>query len=95
MTGKKVCKRCGKKILIDEKAVELKTFIGFKNLENIFWHWKCYLEWRDESLENRAKKIYADTMKQIVPGFQKMLKGITVNNEEETNKNMVYNMGIG
>jgi hypothetical protein len=84
MITTKRCKRCGKKILIDEKAVELKTFIGNKNLENLFWHWQCYLDWRDESLTIRAKKIYADTMKACIPKFKWMLKGLGIN-EETTN----------
>jgi hypothetical protein len=84
MKGIKRCKRCGKKILIDEKAVLLKTFIGEKNLEQVFWHFQCYLDWRDESLENRAKKIYNNTMKAIIPQFKGMLNRIGIDNEETT-----------
>ena len=93
MKGKKICKRCNKKILIDEKGVCLHTFQGEKNLEKVYWHWQCYLDWRNESLENRAKKIYANTMKSILPGFKKMLGGIMNNNEEETKENKIYKMG--
>lgn len=72
--------------MIDEKAVMLMTFQGNKTLEKVYWHWQCYLDWRDESLENRAKKIYNDTMMAIVPKFKDMLGnlGMNIQNEEET-----------
>lgn len=92
MKGIKRCKRCGKKILIDEKAVLLKTFKGNETLEQVFWHFQCYLDWRDESLEIRAKKIYNNTMSAIVPQFTKMLGKF--NNEEETKENNLLQVGV-
>jgi len=91
MKGIKRCKRCGKKILIDEKGVCLHTFIGEKNLEKVYWHWQCYLDWRDESLENRAKGIYNKTMEACIPQLKGMIGGL-MNNEEETNK--ILQVGI-
>jgi len=92
MAKQNICKRCNKKILKIDKAVLLKTFIGEKDLENVYWHFQCYLDWRDENLESRAKRIYADTMKAIVPQFKNMLSGI-VPNEEETNKSSLLQVG--
>jgi hypothetical protein len=45
----------------------LLTFQGDKNIEKVYWHFNCFLKWRDESLENRAKQMFnnsiAETMK--------------------------------
>lgn len=92
MKGIKRCKRCGGKITIEEKAVLLKTFRGNETLEQVFWHWQCYLDWRDESLEIRAKKIYNNTMKAIVPQFKEMLGNF--NNEEETKENNLLSVRV-
>ena len=90
--GRKICERCNKKILLKDKAVLLKTFIGEKDLENVYWHFQCYLDWRDESLNNRAKKIYNDTMTAIIPKFKDMLGNLT--NNEETKGNLLQ-LGFG
>jgi hypothetical protein len=67
MKGLKICKRCGKKIMITDKAVMLMTFQGDKTQEKVFWHWQCYLDWRDESISHRAMITYKETLQKIMP----------------------------
>jgi len=69
----KICKKCGLKISEKEKGVTWTTFQGKDILEEVHFHWKCFLEWRNESLEIRAKKIYAETMQSVIPKFQQMM----------------------
>jgi len=88
------CKRCEKKITKKDKAVLWKTFKVEEVLEEVYWHYQCFLDWRDESLENRAKKIYANTMKECIPQLKGMLGGLLGNNEEETKENNIYEVGI-
>ncbi|HUS51416.1 MAG TPA: hypothetical protein VMZ91_14700 [Candidatus Paceibacterota bacterium] len=71
-----ICERCSNKIKKTNKAVLWKTFIDKEILEEVYWHYNCFIEWRDESLENRAKKLYNESMKNVLPKFQNMLKGI-------------------
>lgn len=73
---KKICKKCNKPIETKEKGVTWTTFEGKKELEVIHWHFKCFEEWRDASLENRARRIYNDTMKAIVPQFKSMMNDV-------------------
>jgi len=95
MDGIKICKRCNKKILVDEKGVCLNTFQGNKSLEKVYWHWQCYLDWRDESLEIRAKKIYNTTMMACIPNFKDMLNQMgRINNEETKPEDILLQMGI-
>lgn len=89
---KKICKRCDKQIKKNEKGVTWITFEGEKELEKIHWHWQCFLDWRNESIENRAKKIYADTMKKIMPMAKQMVGNVL--NEEEIKSNL-YQVGVG
>lgn len=69
----KICKRCNQKIKDNEKGVTWITFEGKKDVETIHWHWNCFIKWKEESLENRAKEIYANTINKIIPKFQGML----------------------
>jgi len=92
MKGKKICKRCKKRITEEEKGVMLMTFIGNKNLEKIYYHWQCYLDWINESLENRAIEIYSKSMKGALNKLPKFLESMGLNNEE--NKDKICQVGI-
>ena len=90
------CKKCVKRIKKGDKVVLWKTFIqGGEILEEVYFHFKCFLEWRNESLENRAKKLYASSMKAALPKLKGMLGGMIkgINNEEETEENSVFQIG--
>jgi len=80
----KICKRCNKKINSKEKGTTWITFENGKDIEVIHWHWKCFLEWKKESLENRAKKLYSESMIKALPKFRGMINKLI--NNEETNK---------
>lgn len=81
----KKCDRCKKKILPDEKGTMLRDFIDNDTIDSTYWHFDCFIAWRNESLEQRATAIYADTMKKILPGFESMIGGI-ITNVQRTNK---------
>lgn len=66
MKGRKICKRCDLDINIEDKAVCLHTFKGLESLEKVFWHFQCYLDWRDESITNRANQVVAASMNKAV-----------------------------
>jgi len=90
MKGKKVCQRCKKVIQIDEKGVLLMTFEGNKNLEKRYWHWKCYLEWRDESIKNHAEEVLNKAIIQVIPS--EIISALNNGRNKQTNK--VLPMGI-
>lgn len=71
---KKICKKCNLEIKKHEKGVTWITFEGNKELEVIHWHYKCFLEWRDENLQERAKKLYTSTVKAMMPQLTQMVK---------------------
>jgi len=64
--SKIICKRCNKIIKDKDKSTTWITKDKGKIIEEINWHFKCFLEWRDESLMNRAKELYANTMKETL-----------------------------
>lgn len=87
MKGKKICKRCKKRILPSQKAVMLMTFEGIKNIEKVYWHFQCYLDWRNECLESRAIKLYQQSLSNALPEFKSVINNLVESyDEEETNK---------
>ena len=77
----KICKRCNKIIKKNEKGVTWITFLGNKELEKIHFHWRCFIEWRDESITNKAKKIYSETMGKVLPQAQGVIDKILHNEQ--------------
>ena len=88
MKGIKICKKCGKKIGINDKYDMLGTFIGEKSIRKDFWHHNCFLEWFNTSLENKAKELYS----KAIAGAMKSI-GIAYNGQEETKVNL-HTMGL-
>ena len=88
-----ICKRCNKIINKKDKSVLLKTFEGKNTLEEIYFHWKCYLDWINESIENKAKKIYSKTIEKIIPHAKTMVDKMLFNNEE-TNENNIQKVWV-
>lgn len=82
-----ICKRCNKEIKKGEKVAGMHTYNNFPEIsDECYFHFQCFLDWRNESIENRAKKIYAKTMEKIAPQARSMVNNILgINNEEETN----------
>ena len=72
MKGKKICKKCGEKITPEQKGTLLLTFKGEENLEKVYFHFDCFLKWRDKSLDIRAKRMFNDSMQETM----KMFKGL-------------------
>ena len=81
LMANKICKRCDKIIKNNEKGVTWITFKGSKELEKIHFHWNCFLEWRDESITNKAKKIYSETMGKVLPQVKGMIDKILHNEQ--------------
>lgn len=59
-TNKLTCCVCNKKILLEDKAVELRTFINVKDIENKFFHFNCWLKALNLGLEKKMKKLVDD-----------------------------------
>jgi hypothetical protein len=66
MKGKKKCKRCGEIVTLDDKGVMLMTFQGNENLEKVYWHWKCYLDWLNESIGNKAAELVSKNIQPLI-----------------------------
>ena len=79
LMANKICKKCNRIIKKNEKGVTWITFQGDKELEKIHFHWTCFIEWRDESIENRAKKIYSETMGKVLPQAKGIINKILYN----------------
>ena len=89
------CKRCNKEIKKGEKVAGMHTYNNFPEIsDECYFHFQCFLDWRNENIENRAKKIYAETIKKVIPQTKEMLKGLGINNEEETNKDNLQEIWI-
>jgi CDP-diacylglycerol pyrophosphatase len=80
----KICKRCNKEIKKEEKQVLLKTFDNKKTYEELYFHIQCWVEDINENLQNRAIKLYQDSMSKSMG----ILKGI-IGNGKETNQSFV------
>ena len=78
----KICKKCNKEISKNEKGVTWITFKGNKKLEVIHWHFQCFLDWKNKSIENKAKVLYSATMEKVIPQAKGMINKI-LNIEEE------------
>lgn len=69
----KICMRCQKEIVKKDKAVSLKTFIeGVKDLEEVFFHYSCYLEWLNENIGKKAEGMF----RQAIGVTQKVVRGL-------------------
>ncbi len=58
----KICKRCGKEIKKEEKAVLLRTFDDKNIYEELYFHLKCWIDDINERLEKRAIELYKTSM---------------------------------
>lgn len=86
MKGIKKCKKCGNKILPDQEGVMLMDFKGIINYDKHYWHKNCYIEWINISIENRAKDIINNSMKKIMPGFNRIINGFNQDNVQFEDK---------
>lgn len=82
------CEWCKKEIKEGTKAAGMHTYNEFSKVsDERYFHFDCFIEWRNISIENRAKKIYSQTMSKIIPQAKGMINNILgLNNEEETTK---------
>lgn len=61
------CKRCGFEIKKGQKATSLKTFIKDREiLEDINWHFECYLDWFKECVNQKAMRAFQESMKKTM-----------------------------
>ena len=67
------CKRCSKEISKKEKYARLETWDKEKLKEQINWHFVCYLEWIQESINNRAMKLFQDNMQVTMKSLSNVL----------------------
>lgn len=81
----KICHRCNKEIKKEDKQVLLKTFDNKKTYEEVYFHIQCWRDDINENLQNRAMKLYQDSMSKSMG----ILKGI-VGNGKETNSSILY-----
>ena len=58
----KICKRCNKEIKKSDKQVLLKTFDNKKVYEELYFHINCWIVDFNENAQNRAIKLYKDSM---------------------------------
>lgn len=84
------CKYCNKGIKKGTKVAGLYTYNDFPKVsDETYFHFNCFLKWLNTSIENKAKKIYSQTMTKIIPQARGMIDKILNNNEEETNKSYI------
>lgn len=72
----------------DEKYDMLGTYIGEKTIRKDYWHHVCFLEWINNSLENKAKELYNKSIARVMKSL-----GFNFNGQEETKTNL-QEMGI-
>ena len=93
------CERCKLEIKKGDKAYRMHTYNCFPEVsDERYFHFKCFLEWLDEKINEKAIKAFKGSMKTIMPMIKPMAEKIANNvigYNEETNKNKIYNVGTG
>lgn len=82
----KICRRCNKLIKNYDKAVLLKTFVDKKTLEELYFHFQCWVDDLREKDEKRALGLYNKSMKEASLMLRKMFNNV----QEETNTSPIF-----
>lgn len=85
----KKCDRCNKKILPEDRATMLRDFQGHRTIDSTYWHFQCFLDWKNEKIEEAAIKVYEKAIGNAIPQLKGMLSGL-VNNAKIHAQNQVY-----
>lgn len=81
MTLFKNCIRCKKAIKPEEKVSRWETYEKGKLTEQVDWHFKCFLKWKDESIFNKAMEAYNKTIKEMLPKAREMIDNARIGNK--------------
>ena len=74
------CERCKNEIERGEKVAGLHTYNEFPNpSDEKYFHFNCFLEWRDEKITEAGIKAYKKSMKNIMPIIKPMAEQIANN----------------
>ena len=83
----KKCDRCNKKILPEHRATMLRDFEGNKTIDSTYWHFQCFLDWKNEKIEEAAIKAYEKSMNTAFPQMKTLISKI-INNAKENQNNL-------
>lgn len=93
------CERCKLEINKGDKVACMNTYNEFPNVsDERYFHFDCFLEWKNQKITEAGKKAGDKAMKKVIPMIKPMIQNITnslTNNEEETNKSDLQEYRIG
>lgn len=93
------CERCNQEIKRKQKVAGMHTYNEFPKVsDERFFHFECFIEWRNEKILEAGKKAGEKAMKQVMPLIKPMAEKIAnrlIDNEEDTKKSKIYNIGTG
>jgi len=74
------CQRCNKEIKKGQKAAGMHTYNEFPEAsDERYFHFNCFLEWRNEKITEAGMKAYKKGMKNIMPMLKPMAEQIANN----------------
>lgn len=84
------CERCKLEIKKGSKVAGMHTYNEFPDVsDERYFHFDCFLEWKNEKIMEAGKKAGNKAMKNIIPMIKPMAENMAntiTYNEEETNK---------
>jgi hypothetical protein len=92
------CEWCREEIKRGEKCAGVHTYNEFPNISNEkYFHFTCFLEWRNQKIKEAGIKAGKEAMKEIMPIVRKCADNIvkcSENIDEEEETNQVYQLGF-
>lgn len=74
------CERCKQEIKKGEKAAGMHTYNEFPKVsDERYFHFNCFLEWRNEKIMEAGISAYKKSMKNIMPMIKPMAEQIANN----------------
>jgi hypothetical protein len=73
LNDKKICKRCNERIHEDDKFTLLGTYWKGDLNDEVFFHFRCYIDWINESIAAHSNKQMKQLMDEQMGKFQPML----------------------
>lgn len=71
------CERCKQYIRRGEKVAGLHTYNEFPKVsDERYFHFDCFIEWRNEKIVEAGKKAFKKSMKEVMPQIKPMVENM-------------------
>lgn len=77
MKDTKFCERCKQEIRKGEKATGMHTYNEFPKVsDERYFHFDCFIKWRNEKIIEAGTIAYKKSMKQVMPQIKPMVENL-------------------